>query len=273
MDICRVWESHAEDTDKWGVSRRSERPRAVYQVASMDTDSKPKDASEDSDVLGLMMRHLLPTPAVSPPKVTSIQTDRELLLQCLLGTVNHVQPVMQECSGITDIEVLLQSMLPVTSVAEDSVRPPTDRLEPSTRCFSCGEADHVIPLCHVLNESFPFLPPDWRADRVDDEFYCGRHRGGGGVQLSSSGKRRRPGGGGGGLVSRISNDNGPQFPVVCENLPCPAAREVVASRVGAVRPMESVTRRSRVIRNCFRLPCSNSEESDDDVLSVGSRAR
>ena len=165
VDRCRVLESHAKDTDKWGVGRRSERPRAVYQVASMDTDSKLKDASEDSDVLGLLMRHLLPTPAVSPPKVTSIPTDRELLLQRLLGTVNHVQPVMQERSGIMDIEVLLQSMLPVTSVAEDNVRPPTDRLEPSTRCFSCGEADHVIPLCPVLNESFPFLPLDWRADR------------------------------------------------------------------------------------------------------------
>ena len=54
------------------------------QVASVDTDSKPKDASEDSDVLGLL-RHLLPTPAVSPPQATSIPTDRELLLQCLLG--------------------------------------------------------------------------------------------------------------------------------------------------------------------------------------------
>ena len=44
---------------------------------------------------------------------------------------------------------------------------------------------------------------------------------------------------------------------------------MVASRVGAVQPLESVTRRSRVIRNSFRLPCSNSEDSDDDVLSVG----
>ena len=170
VDRCCVWESHAEDTDKWGVGRRSERPWAVYKVASVDMDSKPKDASEDSDVLGLLMRHLLPTPAVSPPKATSILTDRELLLQHLLGTVNPVQPVVQECSGIMDIEVLLQSLLPVTSVAEDSVRPPTDRLEPSTRCFSCGGVDHVTPRCPVLNESFPFLPPGWRADRVDDEF-------------------------------------------------------------------------------------------------------
>ena len=44
------------------------------------------------------------------------------------------------------------------------------RLEPTTRCFSCGEADHLTPLCPVLDESFPFLPPSWRADREDDKF-------------------------------------------------------------------------------------------------------
>ena len=107
VDRCRVWESHAEDTDKWGVGRGSERPRAVYQVASLETDSKPKDASEDSDVLGMLMRRLLPTPAASPPKATPIPSDRELFIQRLLGTVNPVQPVVQERSGIMDIEVLL----------------------------------------------------------------------------------------------------------------------------------------------------------------------
>ena len=47
VDRCRVWESHAEDTDRWGVRHESERPRAVYQVASVDSDNKPKVASED----------------------------------------------------------------------------------------------------------------------------------------------------------------------------------------------------------------------------------
>ena len=55
-----------------------------------DMDSKPDVASEDSDVLGLLMRHLLPT-------------DRELLIQRLMGTVHPVQPVLQERSNLTDI--------------------------------------------------------------------------------------------------------------------------------------------------------------------------
>ena len=71
------------------------------------------------------------------------------------------------------------------------------------------------------------------------------------------------------MVARISDDYEPQFPVVGEDLPCPAARDVVSSRVGAVRPLETVNQRSRVVGNSFRLPCSDSDDSDDDVLSVG----
>ena len=170
VDRCRVWESHAEDTSKWEVGRKSDRPRAVCQVASVDTNSRPNDVSADSDVLGELTRHLLPTPAISPPKATPIQSDYEILIQRLLGTVQPVQPVVQERSSLTDIEVLLQSMLPVASVAEDKVRPPGDRREPTTGCFSCGEADHTTSLCPDLDESFPFLPPGWQVDRVDDEF-------------------------------------------------------------------------------------------------------
>ena len=166
--------------------------------------------------------------------------------------MNPVQPVVQERSAITDIEVLLQSMLPVALVAEGDVWSPTDRR------FSCGESDHATSLCPVLNESFPFLPLGWRADRVDDEFVFAAAPEGG--QLTSSGKRRLIRGGG--LVSRISDDYEPQFPVVSEDLPCPAARDVVGSCVGAIRPLESVTRWSRVIRNSVRLPYSDSEDSD-----------
>ena len=113
-----------------------------------------------------------------------------------------------------------------------------------------------------LDESFPFLPAGWRADREDDEFVAAAPEGG---HLSSSGKRLTDPGRG---VYRISNEHEPQFPVVHEDLPCPAARDVT-SRVEAVRPLGSGSRWSRVIRNSFQFPCSDSDESDDDVLSVG----
>ena len=70
---------------------------------------------------------------------------------------------------MTDIEILLQSMLPVGSVAEVVVQPPHIQ-ESAAGCFSCGELDHTTEWCPVLDESFPFLPLGWRAERVDDEF-------------------------------------------------------------------------------------------------------
>ena len=164
-----MWESHAEDTDSWGGCHKPERPRAVYQVLNENPDNKPTVASEDSDVLGRIIRHLLPMPAASPPKATPFPSDFELLIQCLLGTVHPVQPVVQERSSLTDIDILLQSMLPVGSVAEENVGPPVDRQEPMAGCCSCGESAHATSRCPVLDELFPFLPPGWRADRTGDE--------------------------------------------------------------------------------------------------------
>ena len=71
------------------------------------------------------------------------------------------------------------------------------------------------------------------------------------------------------MVARISDEDGPQFPVVGEDLPCLAARDVVASRVEAVRPLEFIDQWNRVVENNSRLPCSDSDNSDDDVLLVG----
>ena len=56
------------------------------------------------------------------------------------------------------------------------------------------------------------------------------------------------------MVTQISDKCEPHF------------RHVVASRVRAVRPIETVT--EWAVQNSFRLPCSDSEELDDDVLSV-----
>ena len=141
---------------KWEVGHKTDRPRAVYQVASVDATSRPNDASADKDVLGELMSHLLPTPAIALPRATPIQSDYELLVQCLLGTVQPVQPRLQERSSVTDMEVLLHSLLPVASVAEETVCPPADGREPKPRCFSCGEMDQATPRCPGLDESFPF---------------------------------------------------------------------------------------------------------------------
>ena len=87
----------------------------------------------------------------------------------------------------------------------------------------------------VLDESIPFLPPGWRADRIDDEFIL--QPGPRGRETSTDPGR------GGWSPGSISDDYGPQFPVVGEDIPWPAARDAVASQVGAVRPLEAADQR------------------------------
>ena len=151
VDQCCVWESHAEDRDSWGACPSPERPRPVYRVDDIQPESKPEVSSEDQDMLDLLMRQLLPTPAVSPTRATPIPSDRELLIQRLMGPELPVRPVLQECSNLRDIETLIQSLLPVGSVVEENVRPTADRYESTVVCFSCGESGHATSRCPVLD--------------------------------------------------------------------------------------------------------------------------
>ena len=81
-----------------------------------------------------------------------------------------------------------------------------------------------------------------------------------GAPKPADGKRRLIRGEG--LVARISNDYEPQLPVVGEDISGPA----VLCHVGTARLLETVDRRNTVVGRDFRLACSDSDDSDDDVL-------
>ena len=51
----------------------------------MTEDSQPPAGSTESEMLDEVIRRLLPTPTVPPPKVAPIPSDCELLIQHLLG--------------------------------------------------------------------------------------------------------------------------------------------------------------------------------------------
>ena len=65
-----------------------------------------------------------------------------------------------------------------------------------------------------------------------------------------------------GLVARISNDYGPQLPVVGKDIPGPA----VPCHVGTTRLLETVNNRTRSVVRAVRRPYSDSDESDNDML-------
>ena len=136
----------------------------------MGTESGPDVSSEDQDMLRSLMRHLLPTPAVSPPRATSIASEHEQLIQRLMGKEHPVRPLLRERSGLTDMEILLQSLLPVGSPATEHPLPAVGRHGLTVVCFSCGESGHAASRCPTLDDTFPFLPPGWQSDWAGNGF-------------------------------------------------------------------------------------------------------
>ena len=68
------------------------------------------------------------------------------------------------------MEILLQNLLPVGSPVTDEPRLIKRQNRSSGVCFSCGESSHAASRCPALNETFPFLPTGWQADRVGDGY-------------------------------------------------------------------------------------------------------
>ena len=77
VDRCCVWESHAEFVDHRGDSPTPRQPLPVYTIDDAGTGNGQTGATvditpEDQDLLGSLMRHLLPKPVVSPLEATPI---------------------------------------------------------------------------------------------------------------------------------------------------------------------------------------------------------
>ena len=118
-------------------------------------------------------RTLLPSPSRPPPEAAPIPSDQDLLIQRLMGAIRPSQPVVQERSKLTDLEIMLQNWLPVRTVTEEDAALPNSLSDSLEGCFSCGVLIHTTDQCQTLDESFPFLPTGWQADYIGDQFIRG----------------------------------------------------------------------------------------------------
>ena len=128
-DCCRMWESHIEVASGRQMGTDRHYPRAVCQVTE---DSQSPAGSPGTESLEDIIRRLLSTPQRPPPKAAPIPSDQELLIQRLLGAIRPPQPVVQEWSKLTDLEIMLQNWLPVGTVTEEDAASPdslSDSLE------------------------------------------------------------------------------------------------------------------------------------------------
>ena len=150
-----MWESHKEAGVRRHDGSGRNSPHAVYQVTE---DSQSPAGSTESEMLDEVMGQ------------APIPSDRELLIQRLLGVLRPPQQVIQERSQLTDMEIALHNLFLVGSVVEEDSPSSEPIAESLAGCFSCGMLTHETDRCQELDESIPFLPVGWQVDRIGDEF-------------------------------------------------------------------------------------------------------
>ena len=113
VDCCRVWESHrdVETEPRTSVDRRP-----VHTVCQVTVDEQISTASPEMETLESIIKKLLPTPVPPAPRDDPIPSDRDLIIQRLLGTLVPSKPVVQERSAVTELETMLLNWLPVGTV-------------------------------------------------------------------------------------------------------------------------------------------------------------
>ena len=139
--------------------------RAVCQVS---VDKRIPPAFPKTETLEDIIRRLLP--ALPPPQADPIPSDRDLLIQRLMGTVCPPGPVAQERSAVTELETMLLNWLPVGTVTKENTASPNPLADSAEGCFSCGALTHTTDQCRTLDESFPCLPTGWQAERIREQF-------------------------------------------------------------------------------------------------------
>ena len=70
-------------------------------------------------------------------------------------------------------KTMLLNWLPVGTVTEEDAASPNPSPDSTEGCFSCGVLMHMTDQCQNLDESFPFLPMGWQAERIGDQFILG----------------------------------------------------------------------------------------------------
>ena len=132
VDYCRVWERHREVEIEPRTSEDRRPARAICQVTG---DEPASTASPEMGTLEDIIRKLLPMPALPPPQAVPIPSDRDVLIQRLMGAICPPKPVAQERSAVTDLETMLLNWLPVGTVTEEDAASPNPLADSAEGCF------------------------------------------------------------------------------------------------------------------------------------------
>ena len=82
VDICRVWESHAEINSGRVDNQEPNRPRAVFQVTQC-VNNEHDETSTGFDVVENLMKRLSSSPFETAQRTSPVPSNYELLAQRL----------------------------------------------------------------------------------------------------------------------------------------------------------------------------------------------
>ena len=175
MDRCRVWESHA-DPEIRRVSKPGPEPiYPAYVVGDPDkvveeiwvaAVTKPKSPPDQvEDLLRRLLAGVAP-PAPVPALVAEVPMV-EKLFQHLVAEIQIRQPAHVVTPEPAGLATFLRSLLSGQWASGQQPRQGSFRRDwNAIVCLSCGKAGHSATRCPILDESFPYMLPGWRAEKI-----------------------------------------------------------------------------------------------------------
>ena len=128
--------------------------------------TQPRSMSDQMEELlrRLLMGVATPVPVPAPvPEVPVV----EQLLQCLVTEAQIRQPAPVAAPDYAGLESLLRKMPSGQAALAQQSRQGSFRHNwNAVVCFSCGKAGHNATCCPTPDETFPFLLPGWKAEKM-----------------------------------------------------------------------------------------------------------
>ena len=175
VDRCRVWESHTEPSVR-RVSRPTPEPvYPAYMIKKPEyedepvrtvTVNRPESSVDQSKELLKKLLAIL-TPVVPAPARVPEPSSMDKLVQLLAGKLAKNTPVPPAPAEPMKLETMLRTYFGgKQSPNQQSRIRPVGRNWSDVKCFSCGKTGHSANRCPMLDVTFPFILPGWKAEKT-----------------------------------------------------------------------------------------------------------